>query len=290
MWPKFNRCKLSSANLSENYRTIDHTFTGTSAQKSAVTVVHFDRPPTIDFLPKQIPNTFPTLNGMVIEHSNTFKVLKNGFFTKDFSAIQYLCLHYNAIEKIETDVFQHLPNLKLINLSRNQIKSLPYQLFKSNPEMIAIWLNGNQINSITPGFFNNLNKLQLLYFAYQDSNECIKKNFGCHSGSCLIAQSVLNNDSDLSSCYSNCLIDIECTSQSGKLTGSNHTQQLIENGMEKFQEMAQELKVLSKEVADLKAKLDERKDCTNETSNLKMELSEIFKKEFNDFIAKLNAA
>ncbi len=74
------------------------------------------------------------------------------------------------------------------------------------------------------------------------------------------------------------------------MTGSNHTQQLIENGMEKFQEMAQELKVLSKEVADLKAKLDERKDCTNETSNLKMELSEIFKKEFNDFIAKLNAA
>jgi hypothetical protein len=56
--------------------------------------------------------------------------------------------------------------------------------------------------------------LQHVYFL---SNQCIRKGFGCDTGSCSVSESDLNSDSGLSTCYSNCLNDSECASKSGKL-------------------------------------------------------------------------
>jgi hypothetical protein len=240
MWPTFNQCELSSIDLSESFKTVEHSFSGTPAQKSEATVVNFASPSRIDFLPKEILDDFPQLNGIMIEDCKTFTIVKNGFFTDDFGAIQYLYLQYNKIETVEANAFQHLPKLKWIALDYNQLSSLPHQLFKKNSELIAIWLYGNKINSITPDFFKNLDKLQLVYFT---SNQCINKIFGCDTGSCSVSESEL--DSNLSSCYSNCLNDSECAAKSGKLDNlspaeieekldliiaSGHTAALIEKG------------------------------------------------------------
>jgi hypothetical protein len=128
MWPRFNQCELNSIDLSESFKTVEHSFSGTSAQKSEATVVNFARPSRIDFLPKEILNDFPQLNGIIIENCKTFTIVKNGFFTDDdFGAIQYLYLDRNKIETVEDNAFQHLPKLKWISLDQNQLRTLPHQ-------------------------------------------------------------------------------------------------------------------------------------------------------------------
>ncbi len=211
MRPEFNQCKLNSIDLSESFKTVEHSFSGTSAQKSEATVVNFASPSRIDFLPKKILSDFPQLNGIIIWNCKTFTIVKNGFFTENFGAIQFLVLGGNKIETVEANAFQHLPKLKWITLGQNQLRSLPHQIFKNNPELIVIWLGNNKINSITPDFFKNLDKLQLVSI---DGNQCTDKYFDCTSG-CSVSKAEL--DSGFSTCYSNCLNDRECASKSGKL-------------------------------------------------------------------------
>jgi hypothetical protein len=239
-----------------------------------------------------------------------------------------------------------------------------------------MWINENKIKSITPDFFKNLNKLQHVFF--NTESECIKKNFGCDSGSCSVAQSEL--DTGLSTCHTNCLKDVLCASQSGKLdklspenieknlglivasghisklVGMNYTDLLIQKGysnlladngfcgdkelnvtlednknllkallinsddiknaVKKFEEMSQDLKVhrdamaknltsliqsnaeckshkeainselksLKEELADIKGKFSESKDCTDDTVDLEMKFGEFLQKEFNDLV------
>jgi hypothetical protein len=191
MWPDLNHCKLSSVDLTEEYKTVAHSFTGAPGQKSAVTVVHFDKPLNIDFLPKQIVRDFPQLNEIVIENCDTFTIIKNELFTEDFGAIQYLDIESNQIETIEADAFQHLPKLKWIAFDENQVKSLPHQIFKNNPDLILILFVKNQINSITPDFFKNLNKLQSVDF---NENQCANTEFGCYTGSCSVSHQATYQD------------------------------------------------------------------------------------------------
>jgi hypothetical protein len=198
--------------LSAKYKSDDHSFTGTPEQKSAVTSVNFESPSNIEFLPKEIISDFPKLNGMIITSCTTLTIVRNAFFTKDFGAIEYLYLCNNKIETVEANAFQHLTKLKWIAMHDNQITSLPHQIFRNNPEIIAIFLSSNKINSITPDFSKSLNKLQYVGFG---GNQCISKNFGCSSGSCSVTQAELDNG--LSTCYTNCRVDIQCASKSEKL-------------------------------------------------------------------------
>jgi hypothetical protein len=210
LWPAFNYCFTRSVDLSKQYKTVEHSFSGTSEEKSDVSVVWFKKPSHINFLPKQILNDFPRLNGILINNCDTLTTITDNFFGQDFKVLQYLDFLGNEIATIEANAFQHLTKLKRVYLGLNQLRSLPHQLFKNNPEMIAIWLNGNKINSITPEFFKNLNKLQIVYFGNYD--QCTKKIFSCTSGSCSVSQEEL--DSGLETCYKNCLDDGECAAKS----------------------------------------------------------------------------
>jgi hypothetical protein len=210
MWPTHTRCKVSSVDLSASFRGQEHSFSGTSAQKLAATVVFFYESPNVDFLPKEILSEFPHLNGILIFGSN-LPTVKNNLFTSDFKKLQFLSLGANKIQTIEPDAFQHLVNLKWIGLWSNQIQTLPFQLFKKNPDLFYINLYGNNINSISSDFFKNLNKLKYVDFG---RNLCINKDFGCSSSTCSVTQYELN--SALSTCYSNCKNNMECSLKSGK--------------------------------------------------------------------------
>jgi hypothetical protein len=218
LWPTFNYCEVNSVDLSGNFKTVEHSFSGTPEQKSAVSAVWFQDATQVDFLPKQILNEFSQLNGIIIAKCETLKTIKNDLFDEDFGAIQHLGLWYNKIEEIEANAFQHLPKLRWIHLGGNQLRSLPHQLFSNHPELTALFLGSNKINSMTPDFFNSyLPKLQLVYF---DFNPCYSGTFGCESGFasynyCLIEKWQL--DKNLATCYSNCLNDSECAAKSGKL-------------------------------------------------------------------------
>jgi Leucine-rich repeat (LRR) protein len=256
---------------------VEHSFSGTAADKSSVTIVVFYKPSQIEFLPNQILTDFPRLNGIRIWYCKTFTTIRDSFFGQDFNVIQYLSFYRNKIATIEANAFQHLTNLKWIDLGGNQLSSLPHQIFRNNPELFAIWLPGNKINSITPDFFKNLNKLQCVYFGNYD--QCTKKIFDCHtgSGSCSISQPEL--DSGLSSCYNNCLGDVECASKSGKLdnlssgqievnidliVSSGHTEKLIEKGYSNL--------VIKKESKDLLIETDQKfENVQKEIGNFKNE-------------------
>jgi hypothetical protein len=299
LWPQFNKCSLASIDLSGAYKTVDHTFTGTPAEKSAVTVVEFTGPFNIDFLPRQVLSNFANLNGLVFNDSPGWPVVRNDFFPKEFSVIQYLHLAVNKIETIEADAFQHLTKLKWIGLGGNLLKSLPFQLFRNNPDLIVIWLNSyNQVNSVTPDFFKNLNKLH--YVNFSGNNRCINKVFGCESVSCSVSRFEL--DASFSTCYSNCLSDGECAAKSGKL--DNLSQEEIEKNLgliirgisNKFEEMSKGMKVQHDTIESLGNNLtlliethdSELKSLKQEVANLERKLSKLFKKEFDEFVTKLN--
>jgi hypothetical protein len=240
LWPSFDQCQIRLVDLSKRYKTLEYSFTGTSAEKSATTVVWFQSPSQIDFIPKEMLNDFPRLNGLRIQDCQTLTIFRDNFFSEDFGVIQYLNLYGNQIETVEANAFQHLPKLNWIGLHYNQLSSLPHQLFKNNPDLILIWLDQNKINSMTPDFFKNLSKLQHVDFG---DCPCIDQVFGCRSGSCLVSQEEL--DSAFSTCFDNCVNNVDYASKSGKLdylsskqieenlnliVTSGHTTKLMEKG------------------------------------------------------------
>jgi hypothetical protein len=238
----FNYCYLNSVDLSEKFQSQNHSFSGTSEQKLAVTMVWFEKSKNIDFLPKEISQEFPNLSGMQFSNGS-FPIVRSDFFRKDFVAVIHLNLGYNKIQTIEDKAFQHLTKLKWIRLRNNQIQSLPFHIFKNNSELIYVDLRWNKINSITPDFFKNLKNLK---FAEFNNNQCVDKNFGCSLKTCSVSQAVL--DKGLSDCYLNCLKDLECAFKSGKFA-----EQMIE-AETKRQAMEVELKELKKEIAELKTR------------------------------------
>ncbi len=196
MWPTFKYCTVRHDDLSESFKAQSHSFSGTLGEKSTATAIAFSKSWNVDFLPKEILQEFPNLNGLIFEDYTNFTIVKNDLFTEDFIVIQYLNLHFNKIETIEDQAFQHLTKLKWIRLRNNQIQSLPFQIFKDNPELTYIDLRLNKINAITPDFFKNLMKLKFVEFRV---NPCVDKNFGCSAETCSVSYTEL--DRDLSTCF-----------------------------------------------------------------------------------------
>jgi hypothetical protein len=130
-WPTFNYCRVDNQNFPLSDKNKIFSFSGSASQKKETTVVFFQLSPSLEFIPLQIFNEFPNLNGILIERSN-IPILKKGFFTKKFKTIQYLDLYYNKMQQIEQEAFINLPELKWINLGWNQIESMKINLFKNN--------------------------------------------------------------------------------------------------------------------------------------------------------------
>jgi hypothetical protein len=208
LWPTFHYCKLSYVDLSRAYESQVHSFTGTASQKSEATAVEFYIFPQNDFIPKEILEEFPNLNGLIFYRCN-LPVLKNDFFSEDFVVLEYLHLYENQIVSIEPFAFQNLKNLKWLSLKLNKIQSLPFNLFQSNPKLIYLDFDGNQINSISPNLLKNHNQLKWVKFG---GNQCVSGDFGCDWCSHTISQSDL--DALLSTCFRNCLKDPECATKS----------------------------------------------------------------------------
>jgi hypothetical protein len=217
LWPSFNRCTLNRVDLSKSHESQLHSFTGSTSQKSKTTAVWFNYSPQIEFIPKEILEEFPNLNGLIFSDCN-LPVFKNDLFPPEFVVLEYLGLYVNQIASIEPFAFKHLKNLKWLSLSGNEIQSLPFNLFQTNQKLIYLnfWLN--QINSISPNLLKNLNQLKLVDF---DRNQCVDQEFGCETCS-PISQSEF--DSGLSTCFQNCLKDPDCATNSELVEGTTETE------------------------------------------------------------------
>ncbi len=218
LWPEFQYCKLSEIDLSKSFESQVHSFTGSTSQKSWATAVWFLDSSQIDFIPKQILEEFPNLNGLIIYECN-LPVLKNDLFPEEFVVLEYLKLGYNKIISIEPFAFQNLENLKWLSLEGNEIQSLPFNLFQKNPKLFYLDFIINQINSISPSLLKNLNQLKRVHFY---DNKCVDENFGCSWCTRSISQSDL--DSGLSTCFQNCLVDPDCVRNSELVERTTETE------------------------------------------------------------------
>jgi mRNA-degrading endonuclease YafQ of YafQ-DinJ toxin-antitoxin module len=79
--------------------------------------------------------------------------------------------------------------------------------------MFYIDIRSNKINSINPDFFKNLQKVKYIQFS---TNQCFNNDLGCETCSIPLSQSDL--DSGFSTCFSNCVNNVDdCTTKSGNI-------------------------------------------------------------------------
>jgi hypothetical protein len=204
-WPVHKECLLTSVDLSEAHKSETHSFTGSSSEKTEVSLVRFDQSNLVDFVPPEVIREFPNLNALAITYSNV-PVVKTGFFGREFKNLQFLSFYYSKVEAIEAGAFTELENLKHIWIyaSPSPIKTLQFGLFRNNLKLEFTFFGANKISMIHPALFDDLTHLKLLYL---DSNVCVSKTIGC--ATCTVSQSELK--SDLATCFANCRADPECS-------------------------------------------------------------------------------
>jgi hypothetical protein len=204
MWPSHYRCNvnLESDDLMLKDKDGESAFIGNSNDKNRATAVGFYFTHQVEFVPNEIFQAFPNLEGLVI-WSCKIPVLKEGLFTSEFKSLQYLYLGSNEIENIEKDTFVELVNLKWIALYGNRIEFLNHQLFANNPKLERINFSNNKIIAITPNFFDPLKKLIEIDL---EGNECIDKFLETAKSSWSFLKLKYHT------CFDNCLKDSICSS------------------------------------------------------------------------------
>jgi hypothetical protein len=297
-WQTFQLCKLYQVDFSESFQSENQSFTGSSSEKSETSMFYFQRSPKIDFLPREIPKEFPNLKGLDFGHSE-LPVIKSALFPEDFRVLEILYFGECQIVSIEPLAFQHLTNLKWLNLFDNKIQSLPYNLFKNNQKLSDLYFDVNQIDSISPNLLKNLKQLKSVSFW---NNRCVREQFGCPTCS----RSISDLESGLSTCFQNCLNDPECATKSElfetdqiqvttapppkeedfvrfprpkqRLSQSNLIQFLQSNLTQELAEISEKLKSIEEK---LEATLNHRENA------LRQEFNEIISKRLAEFELKL---
>ncbi len=206
--PSYTICHVSDIDLTKKLEEEKFIFSGSEEQKKSlqnITAVGFNGILKIDFIPLQILEEFPNLNGLSIAETDMY-IIRDSLFTVEHSMIEYLSITYTKLELIEENAFQHLKNLKWISLKFNNIKSLSRKFFAHNPQLEFMDFNANPIKMIDPQTFTNLKELKVISFT--GNNYCIKqRKFGCehNRGFCTVDEPLLDHkqlNDELQSCYS----------------------------------------------------------------------------------------
>lgn len=114
----------------------------------------------VEFLPKNISESFPRLIGVSVTYCGLKSVHENSF--KGLKYLKYLRLDENYIKTIESGAFRDLTKLKQLSLNYNQLQNLNSSDFQSLRNLKELLLSGNQIRSLEPDFFNSMSRLAKL--------------------------------------------------------------------------------------------------------------------------------
>ncbi|NXJ60999.1 TLR3 protein, partial [Rostratula benghalensis] len=110
----------------------------------------------------QIPSDLPTnITGLDISH-NQLKQLNPANLTR-YSQLVYLNAGYNTISKLQPELCQNVPLLRILNLEHNELHKLPDRVFASCTNLTELWLGYNRIDVKNDPFesLENLNILDL---------------------------------------------------------------------------------------------------------------------------------
>ncbi len=198
-WPEHQYCLVLNAKFS--VKSQDFIFSRTEEQEKQTTAVKFFNSPTINFIPSEIFQQFPSLNGLSVTQSS-IPTLKNELFTSECENIEYLSLGYNEIVVIEPFAFKFLKKLKWIGLHGNYMRSLNDQIFAYNIRLIYVsfWLGSTEI--VNRKLFSYLTDLRLLDFR---KNRCADVGLDCSSLYC-----ISEIDQRLKPCFDNCESNEKC--------------------------------------------------------------------------------
>lgn len=204
---------LSGTNLNNSF-----TFNGSDSAKSSATAVAFFLSPSTKFIPSQIIEEFPNLNGLVVAKTN-IPVLRQSFLTEKFKKLQHVNMGRNNMERIELRALVELVNLEWIFLGYNKLESLKERIFEANTKLQYISFYENHLKIVNPHLFKDLMRLRYLDL---ELNPCMNQNFvstfdGCYKSYhnwpyCKEFQVQLEEiDGALSVCHKNCRLDHECS-------------------------------------------------------------------------------
>jgi len=68
----------------------------------------------------------------------------------------------NVIDEIDSNIFQNLENLEILDLSHNKIKQFDSPIFANLKKLKELRINSNQIEKIDSNLFQNLENLEIL--------------------------------------------------------------------------------------------------------------------------------
>jgi hypothetical protein len=214
-WPAHKECYLSYVDLSSSYKLGGHSISGSSRDKSGVSLVRFEKSNVIEFIPTELSQEFSKLNALVIQNSN-LPVVKTGLFRREFKNLGFLAFWDSKVQAIETNAFADLENLKHFWIYGSPLKTLHFGLFRNNLKLEIVRLYSNEISMIHSALFDDLTHLKLLQFS---NNVCVSKTFGCET--CTVSQSELK--SGLTTCFANCRADPECFTLTQEISESTRT-------------------------------------------------------------------
>ncbi len=196
--PKFKFCQISGIDFSFGTFDNNFTFTGPEKKLKETTAVEIRQCPKLDFVPVEMLQKFPSLQGLKITHSK-IEILRENLFIRQFENITYLDLSSNGIQQV-FDAFKNIPGLRWIILANNSIETLIYRIFKNNKKLEVIDLQENKIKMTNIKLFLNLARLQIVDFR---ENECAKKLLICEN-------CYEKSRQKLSKCLKNCEEDRQC--------------------------------------------------------------------------------
>jgi Leucine-rich repeat (LRR) protein len=198
LFPKFKFCQISGIDFSFSTFNSNFTFIGSENKLNETTAVEIKQSPKLDFVPVEITQQFPSLQGLKITHSK-LEILRENLFTRQFENITFLDLSSNGIQQV-FDAFKNLPKLRWIILASNSIETLIHRVFKNNKKLEVIDLQENKIKMLNIKLLLNLAKLQVVNFG---ENQCADS---------LLYREDINQKSRhvLSKCYNNCEKDRKC--------------------------------------------------------------------------------
>jgi Leucine-rich repeat (LRR) protein len=102
------------------------------------------------------PGTFMNLPVLRVVHmqDNDVTKIENGVF--NYLPIEVLWLQRNAIEVIESEAFDNMPNLHTIKLNENQLMEWDNKWFSNTPKLTHLFFSKNQISELPARAFANI--------------------------------------------------------------------------------------------------------------------------------------
>jgi hypothetical protein len=89
-WPSHKYCSVRAVDFSAKFKKEKHSFSVSASLKSEVKTFEI-RSLRVDFIPLEIVDEFPNLNGIIIWGEN-LRTVKAGLFRAELNRIEYLWL------------------------------------------------------------------------------------------------------------------------------------------------------------------------------------------------------